>query len=81
MNQFKKEKGDRFLFVGRFSEFKMPHIAIDLARDGETPWRSARCGVGNDAIERLSILSENLAKTLRFAPQLAVRPAAHTLRF
>ncbi len=34
---FKKEKGDRFLFVGRFSEFKMPHVAIDLARDAGHP--------------------------------------------
>ena len=34
---FKKEKGDRLLFVGRFSEFKMPHIAIDLARDAGHP--------------------------------------------
>jgi glycosyltransferase involved in cell wall biosynthesis len=28
-----KDKGDRLIFVGRFSSFKMPHIALDLARD------------------------------------------------
>lgn len=29
---FKKEKGDRLLFVGRFSTFKQPHAAIEAAR-------------------------------------------------
>lgn len=29
---FKKEKGDRLLYVGRFSSFKQPHIAVEVAR-------------------------------------------------
>lgn len=30
--QFKAEKGDRLLFVGRLDSFKRPHIAIEVAR-------------------------------------------------
>ena len=30
---FSEEKGDRLIFVGRFSSFKMPHISLDLAKD------------------------------------------------
>ena len=30
---YSAEKGDRLIFVGRFSTFKMPHISLDLAKD------------------------------------------------
>ena len=30
---FNAEKGDRLIFVGRFSTFKLPHIALDVAKD------------------------------------------------
>ncbi|GAG97838.1 unnamed protein product, partial [marine sediment metagenome] len=29
---FKAEKGDRLLYVGRFSKFKQPHVAIEVAK-------------------------------------------------
>jgi glycosyltransferase involved in cell wall biosynthesis/predicted SAM-dependent methyltransferase len=29
---FKKEKGDRLLFVGRFDIFKQPHVAVEVAK-------------------------------------------------
>jgi len=29
---FKKEKGDRLIFVGRFTPFKQPHVAIEVAK-------------------------------------------------
>lgn len=34
---FKKEKGDRLLFVGRFSAFKQPHVAIEVAKKLDMP--------------------------------------------
>ena len=39
--EFKKEKGDRLLFVGRLDSFKRPHIAIEAAK---------RLGIGLDIV-------------------------------
>ena len=39
--EFKKEKGDRLLFVGRLDSFKRPHIAIEAAK---------RLGMGLDIV-------------------------------
>ena len=38
---FKKEKGDRLIFVGRFVSFKQPHVAIEVAK---------RLGMGLDLV-------------------------------
>jgi glycosyltransferase involved in cell wall biosynthesis len=35
--QFENTRGDRLLFVGRISELKLPHIAIDVAEDLRMP--------------------------------------------
>jgi len=34
---FKKEKGDRLMFLGRIDPIKMPHAAIDVAEKTQTP--------------------------------------------
>jgi len=39
--KFKKEKGDRLIFVGRFTSFKQPHVAIEVAK---------RLGMGLDLV-------------------------------
>ncbi len=39
--KFKKEKGDRLVFVGRFVSFKQPHVAIEVAK---------RLGMGLDLV-------------------------------
>ena len=38
---FKKEKGDRLIYVGRFVSFKQPHVAIEVAK---------RLGMGLDLV-------------------------------
>jgi glycosyltransferase involved in cell wall biosynthesis/predicted SAM-dependent methyltransferase len=47
---YQAKKGDRLLFVGRFDEFKRPHVAIDVAK---------KLGMGIDLVGGSFVQNEN----------------------